>query len=182
MTNSFSFVCAVTKMRSLVSTGDECPAGSSVFQTTFLAGPNSVGRPLVSETPLPFGPRNCDHSSEAAMVKGNAIKITDRRAMFFSIFGNSNLMNTSHLASAQIIAPSRLQVNLCNLSPKGSDPMKTILFILVITSSAIAQRPSTQKGELLFDFRKDRPVNALRISAATQRNVLSKVFRRYLTD
>ena len=60
--------------------------------------------------------------------------------------------------------------------------MKTILFILVITSSVIAQRPSAQKGELLFDFRKDRPANTIRIAAATQRNVLSKVFRRYLTD
>lgn len=60
--------------------------------------------------------------------------------------------------------------------------MKTILFILVITSSVIAQRPTAQKGELLFDFRKDRPANAIKISAATQRNVLAKVFRRYLTD
>jgi hypothetical protein len=60
--------------------------------------------------------------------------------------------------------------------------MKTILFILVITSSVIAQRPTAQKGELLFDFRKDRPANAIKIPAATQRNVLAKVFRRYLTD
>jgi len=61
--------------------------------------------------------------------------------------------------------------------------MKTILFILAITSSVIAQRPAAPKTrELLFDFRKDRPANVFRISAATQRNVLSKVFRRYLTD
>jgi hypothetical protein len=66
---------------------------------------------------------------------------------------------------------------------KGPDPMKTIFFILAITSSVIAQRPAAQNTrELLFDFRKDRPANAFRISAATQRNVLSKVFRRYLTD
>jgi hypothetical protein len=66
----------------------------------------------------------------------------------------------------------------------GKDPtlMKTIFFILAITSSVIAQRPSAPKGELLFDFRKDKPANAIRISAATQRSVLSKVFRRYLTD
>jgi hypothetical protein len=61
--------------------------------------------------------------------------------------------------------------------------MKTIFFILVIASSVIAQRPqATPKGELLFDFRKDKPANAPRITAATQRSVLSKVFRRYLVD
>jgi hypothetical protein len=60
--------------------------------------------------------------------------------------------------------------------------MKTIFFILAITSSVIAQRPAAQKGELLFDFRKESPASAVRISAATQRNVLSKVFRTYLTD
>src|ERR1041385_4265023 len=85
MTNSFSFVCAVTKMRLLVNTGDECPAGNSVFQTTFLVGPNSVGKPFVSETPVPFGPRNCDHSSDAATVKGNVITRANRSAMFFNI-------------------------------------------------------------------------------------------------
>jgi hypothetical protein len=60
--------------------------------------------------------------------------------------------------------------------------MKTIFLILAITTSVMAQRPSAQKGELLFDFRKESPASAVRISAATQRNVLSKVFRRYLTD
>ena len=61
--------------------------------------------------------------------------------------------------------------------------MKTIFFILAITTSVIAQRPAAQNNrELLFDFRKDRPANAVKLSAATQRNVLSKVFRRYLTD
>ena len=61
--------------------------------------------------------------------------------------------------------------------------MKTIFFILAITTSVIAQRPQAQKNrELLVDFRNDRPVNAIKIAAATQRSVLSKVFRRYLTD
>ena len=53
------------KMRFRVSTGDECPGGSVVFQTTFLSGPNSVGNPEVVDTPVPLGPRNCDQSSEA---------------------------------------------------------------------------------------------------------------------
>jgi len=61
--------------------------------------------------------------------------------------------------------------------------MKTIFFILAITSSVLAQRPSAQQNrELLFDFRKDHPSNNMRITSITQRNVLSKVFRRYLTD
>jgi hypothetical protein len=61
--------------------------------------------------------------------------------------------------------------------------MKTIFFILVITSSVIAQRPTAQKTrDVLFDFRKDSPSNAARIPAATQRTVLTKVFRRYLTE
>ena len=61
--------------------------------------------------------------------------------------------------------------------------MKTIFIVLAITSSVIAQRPQAQKNrELLVDFRNDRPVNAIKIAATTQRSVLSKVFRRYLTD
>ena len=56
-------------MRSLVSTGDEWPGGSAVFQTTFLLGPNSSGSPVDAETPLPFGPRNCDQSSATTVVK-----------------------------------------------------------------------------------------------------------------
>ena len=61
--------------------------------------------------------------------------------------------------------------------------MKIIFFILAITSSVLAQRPAAQQNrELLVDFRNDRPANAVRIPAATQRTVLSKVFRRYLTD
>jgi len=61
--------------------------------------------------------------------------------------------------------------------------MKIILLVLAIASSVIAQRPAAPKNrELLFDFRKDQPANSFKISAAQQRSVLSKVFRRYLTD
>jgi hypothetical protein len=60
---AFSPLNAVTKIRSRVNTGDEWPGGSAVFQTTFFAGPNSTGNPVVAETPLPLGPRNCDQSS-----------------------------------------------------------------------------------------------------------------------
>ena len=49
-----------------VSTGEECPCGTAVFQRTFFAGPNSAGRPVADEIPVPFGPLNRDQSSGAA--------------------------------------------------------------------------------------------------------------------
>ena len=52
----------VRKIASSPNTGEECPGGNSVFQTTFLSGPNSTGRPFSSETPPPFGPRKRSHS------------------------------------------------------------------------------------------------------------------------
>ncbi|HYK20746.1 MAG TPA: hypothetical protein VEV42_08430 [Pyrinomonadaceae bacterium] len=47
----------------------------------------------------------------------------------------------------------------------------------------MAQSPTLQKGrQILADFRVDRPMSPVKIPLATQRSVLSKVFRRYLTD
>lgn len=61
--------------------------------------------------------------------------------------------------------------------------MKTIGFLLIVASLAIAQKPQLQKDrQILFDFRKDHNVPAPTISKATERSVLSKVFRRYLND
>ena len=67
--------------------------------------------------------------------------------------------------------------------------MKTFplfLALLMLSSAALwaqPQTPSMQKGkQVLFDFRQDRTGKPARIPAATQRMVLSKVFRRYLTD
>src|ERR1051326_6197666 len=59
--------------------------------------------------------------------------------------------------------------------------MKTIplLLVLLLAVSAFAQRP---KPTALFDFRKDDAHASPKVSAATQREVLSKVFRRYLSD
>jgi len=58
--------------------------------------------------------------------------------------------------------------------------MKTIslllLFFFTIPQAAKPQR------QVLFDFRLDHYHKPPRISPATQRDVLSKVFRRYLTD
>ena len=61
--------------------------------------------------------------------------------------------------------------------------MKTLFLLLAFASFAPAQTPTMQKDrQVLLDFRIDRKLNDVRIPAATQRNVLSKVFRRYLTD
>jgi hypothetical protein len=62
-----------------------------------------------------------------------------------------------------------------------------VLSIMVLSGVTVfAQRqgrPVTQQGRhVLFDFRRDRSNQPSKISNATQRQVLSKVFRRYLTD
>lgn len=61
--------------------------------------------------------------------------------------------------------------------------MKTLFLLLVMASLTLAQRPALQKDrQILLDFRSDTSMATAKISAATQRNVLTKVFRRYLTD
>ena len=61
--------------------------------------------------------------------------------------------------------------------------MKTILLVFAFVWSAAAQNPTLQKDrQVLLDFRVDRKYSDPKIPAATTRNVLSKVFRRYLTD
>src|SRR6187397_358161 len=53
-------------MRDSPSTGEEWPGGSGVFQRTFFPGPKLTGRPVASDTPVPFGPRNRLHDSRPA--------------------------------------------------------------------------------------------------------------------
>ena len=62
--------------------------------------------------------------------------------------------------------------------------MKTILllFLLLACVSVPAQRPPGPQRQVLYDFRNERTNQSTKISAATERDVLSKVFRRYLTD
>ena len=61
--------------------------------------------------------------------------------------------------------------------------MKIIGFLVVMVSLAVAQKPPVQKSrQILFDFRKDRNIAQPTITKATERSVLSKVFRRYLSD
>ena len=62
--------------------------------------------------------------------------------------------------------------------------MKTILCLLVLLAfvPVTAQKPQGPQRQVLYDFRNERTNPPPKISAATQRDVLSKVFRRYLTD
>lgn len=56
--------------------------------------------------------------------------------------------------------------------------MKTLLLLLLAFTPVVAQR----QRQVLYDFRLDHVNQPPKISPATERNVLSKVFRRYLTD
>ena len=56
--------------------------------------------------------------------------------------------------------------------------MKTVLLLLILAFTAFAQR----QRQVLYDFRLDHPKHPPKISPAVERDVLSKVFRRYLTD
>ena len=62
--------------------------------------------------------------------------------------------------------------------------MKTILLPLILLAfiPVAAQRPQQPQRQILFDFRNERSNQPHKISAAAQRDVLSKVFRRYLND
>jgi len=58
--------------------------------------------------------------------------------------------------------------------------MKTLsLLLLLVTLTPLVQK---QQRQVLFDFRNDHEIKPAKIPLATQRMVLSKVFRRYLTD
>src|SRR5262245_26221638 len=58
-----------------------------------------------------------------------------------------------------------------------------IFAIVSLVSLAAAQKPALQKDrQVLFDFRPDHEIVPTTITPATQRMVLSKVFRKYLTD
>src|SRR5262245_43038982 len=56
-------------MRVVVKNGEEWPGGSGVFHLTFFSGPDSTGRSLAVETPVPLGPRKRDQFSAAPAPK-----------------------------------------------------------------------------------------------------------------
>jgi len=64
--------------------------------------------------------------------------------------------------------------------------MKIICFVLailvLICAGVLGQKQTVPSKQVLFDFRNDRPVGPPKIGPAVERQVLSKVFRKYLTD
>jgi hypothetical protein len=62
--------------------------------------------------------------------------------------------------------------------------MTRLLLLLILAPVPVAaQRPATSTTkQVLVDFRQDRITTPPKITPATQKFVLSKVFRRYLTD
>src|SRR3954464_13534592 len=65
-TMSASPCTPVMKICGAVRAGDDSPAGTLAFQTTFLSGPNSAGNPVLVDMPVPFGPRKRVHSGSLA--------------------------------------------------------------------------------------------------------------------
>lgn len=60
--------------------------------------------------------------------------------------------------------------------------MKPFILLLVVVSLAAAQKPARKDRQLFVDFRVDQNTTSSKIPRATGRSVLSKVFRKYLTD
>jgi hypothetical protein len=61
--------------------------------------------------------------------------------------------------------------------------MKILLFLLAFVSLTMAQNSTPQKNhDVLLDFRIDRKISEVKIPPATERSVLSKMFRKYLRD
>src|SRR5262245_48811232 len=81
-------------MRSPWMTGDECPGGSGVFQTTYWSGPISAGSGLSpAAMALPPGPRNWGQevgAVESAPGRQRAIA-HDRRSEFIRQFSKELL-------------------------------------------------------------------------------------------
>ena len=60
--------------------------------------------------------------------------------------------------------------------------MRTLVpLLLLVFTTVVAQRPATPK-QVLVDFRQNRTTTSPKITPATQKFVISKVFRKYLTD
>ena len=57
-----------------------------------------------------------------------------------------------------------------------------ILSLLAITSVMSLAQKSTTSKETLYDFRANNKTTPVKIPPATQKMVLSKVFRKYLSD
>lgn len=60
--------------------------------------------------------------------------------------------------------------------------MKLILFLVIAASVAVGQTGLRKDRQLLVDFRNDHASTPFKITPTAERAVLSKLFRKYLTD
>jgi hypothetical protein len=60
--------------------------------------------------------------------------------------------------------------------------MRPVIFLLILVSLTAGQTPPRDGRQLLIDFRANNDSSPAKITPATQRSVLSRVFRKYLTD
>lgn len=76
--------------------------------------------------------------------------------------------------------------HLVDLFANQMSLMKKLLFLLPMTlaycSLFVASAAAQKRPHILFDFRATRPISRHIFSRETQKQVLSKVFRKYLTD
>ena len=57
-----------------------------------------------------------------------------------------------------------------------------IIFLLILVSLTVGQTPLRKNRQIFVDFRTNHDSNPSKITPVTERTVLSKVFRKYLTD
>jgi hypothetical protein len=65
--------------------GDEAPGSVEIFQSWFVPGPNSTGGLADSETPEPFGPRNCGHQESPLAQHATPVTKPRSRTIYFFI-------------------------------------------------------------------------------------------------
>jgi hypothetical protein len=57
-----------------------------------------------------------------------------------------------------------------------------LILSFILATTVVAQTPAAATKRILFDFRTEKRNTPTKISPATQKEVLTKVFRKYLTD
>ena len=95
-------------------------------------------------------------------------------------------MELDYSASLARIHFFRIGATQVDLFADQMNAMKKLLFLLpmmlVYWSLFIASAAAQKRTQILFDFRATRPTASDIYSRQTQKQVLSKVFRKYLTD
>src|SRR5436190_20054049 len=99
---------SVRKTRPFEIMGEDSPAPTAVFQTTFWLGPNSTGG-LPSPIPEEFGPLNWGHSAAPAKLDRTKVATTTiQEARVMTIYPLGGVVAFVSLASgAEGVAPLR---------------------------------------------------------------------------